>query len=76
VIKGERKMDGGVKMEDYSRNEIAYGTFYRAIAIPANADAKNIDAMYEDDILTIKLQRAAGAKPRKVNVAFKKPASA
>jgi HSP20 family protein len=76
VIKGERKMDSGVKAEDYTRSEIAFGSFYRSIPLPPNADVKNIEAMYEDGILTIKLQRVAGAKPKKVNVAFKKPASA
>jgi HSP20 family protein len=72
LIKGERRMEAGIKNEDYSRNEIAYGTFYRSISLPANVETKNIEATYEDGILRIKLQRAAGAKPRKINVEFKK----
>jgi HSP20 family protein len=75
MIKGERRMEAGIKNEDYSRNEISYGNFYRSIALPANVDTKNIEATYEDGILRIKLQRAAGAKPRKINVEFKKSAT-
>jgi HSP20 family protein len=76
LIKGERKMETGVKTEDYTRNEIAYGNFYRSVPLPVNADVKNIEATYEDGILTVKLQRAAGAKPKKVNIEFKKSAAA
>jgi HSP20 family protein len=75
MIKGERRMESGIKSEDYSRNEIAYGNFYRSISLPANVDVKNIEAMYEDGILRIKLQRAAGSKPKKINVEFKKATS-
>ena len=72
LIKGQRKTESGIKEEDYSRNEIAYGNFYRTVPLPANVDVKNIEATYEDGILRIKLQRAAGAKAKKVNVEFKK----
>ena len=71
-IKGERRPESSLKEQDYSRNEIAYGNFYRSISLPTNLDIKNIEATYEEGILHIKLQRAAGAKPKKVNVEFKK----
>ena len=72
-IKGERKPEAGIKDQEYSRNEISYGNFYRSIPLPANLDIKNIAATYEDGILVIKLQRTAGAKAKKINVEFKKP---
>lgn len=75
AIKGERKPEGGVKNEDYYRNEIAYGTFYREIGLPAAVDTRNIEAVYEDGILRITLQRPAGAKPKKVNIQVKKGAA-
>jgi HSP20 family protein len=71
-IKGARKPESGIKDQEYSRNEIAYGNFYRSISLPANLDIKNIAATYEDGILHIKLQRSVGAKPQKINVEFKK----
>lgn len=75
TIKGERKPEGGVKNEDYYRNEIAYGTFYREIGLPAAVDTRNIEAVYEDGILRITLQRPVGAKPKKVNIQVKKGAA-
>ena len=75
TIKGERKAESGAKDEDYYRNEIAYGAFYRTIGLPAAADTRNIEAVYEDGILRITLQRPAGAKPKKVNIQVKKGAA-
>lgn len=72
TVRGEREPESGVKDEDYSRSEIAYGSFYRAIALPARVDTKNIEAVYEDGMLRVTLQRAAGTKPRKVNIQVKK----
>ena len=72
TIKGERSPESSVKDEDYYRSEIACGSFYRSVALPSNVDSKNIEAIYEDGILRITLQRAAGAKPKKVNIQVKK----
>jgi HSP20 family protein len=72
TIQGERKQESSTKDEDYYRSEIAYGSFHRGIALPSSVDAKNIEAVYEDGILRVTLQRAAGAKPKKVNVQIKK----
>ena len=75
TIKGERMPESGIKSEDYYRSEIAYGSFYRSIGLPAAVDTKNIEAVYEDGILRVTLQRAAGTKPKKVNVQVKKRAA-
>ena len=72
TIQGERKQESSIKNEDYYRSEIAYGSFNRSIALPSSVDAKNVEAVYEDGILRVTLQRAAGAKPKKVNVQVKK----
>jgi HSP20 family protein len=72
TIKGERRPESSVKEEDYYRSEIAYGNFYRSIALPSSVDTRNIEAVYDDGILRVTLQRAAGAKPKKVNVQVKK----
>jgi HSP20 family protein len=72
TVRGERTPADGAKDEDYYRNEIAYGSFYREITLPSKVDVKNVEAVYEDGILSISLQRAAGAKPKKVSVQVKK----
>ncbi|MEK7354302.1 MAG: Hsp20/alpha crystallin family protein, partial [Chloroflexota bacterium] len=75
TIKGERKQESSVKDEDYYRSEITYGSFYRSIALPLSVDTKNITAVYDDGILRVTLQKAAGAKPKKVTVQVKKSAA-
>lgn len=72
TIKGERKAEPGIKEEDYKRREISYGGFYRSVTLPSSVETQNIDAVYEDGVLRITLQRAAGAKPRKVKIQVKK----
>jgi HSP20 family protein len=74
-IKGERKPESGTKDEDYYRSEIDYGSFYRSVALPSSVDTKNIEAVYEDGVLRVTLQRASGAKPKKVSVMIKKGAA-
>ena len=75
TIKCERKPESGVQDEDYYRSEIAYGNFYRSIALPSNVETRNIAAVYEDGVLRITLQRVSGAKPKKVTVQVKKAAT-
>ncbi len=68
TLKGTRSQDPGVKDSDYSRREIPYGSFHRSISLPATVDTTKIGAVYQDGILEVTLLRAAGAKPRKVEI--------
>jgi HSP20 family protein len=72
TIKGERKPETGIKEEEYFRSEIAYGNFYRSIELPFSVDTQNIEAIFEDGILRITLQRIAGSKPKRVTITVKK----
>lgn len=72
TIKGERSPESSVKDEDYYHSEIVYGNFYRSIVLPSSVDTKNVEAVYEDGILRITLQRAPEAKPKKVNIQVNK----
>ncbi len=66
VIKGAKKADPVVKNEDYERNEIEYGPFYRTIGLPSSVDTAKIAAAVKDGVLTITLNCVAAAKPQKV----------
>jgi len=72
TVSGERKPDAGVKDEDYRRVEIAYGSFYRSVLLPARVDTKSVEAVYDEGMLRVTLQREAGAKSKKVNIQVKK----
>lgn len=75
TVKGERKPDSGVKDEDYHRSEFSYGSFYRSIPLPSKIEAGKAEASLEDGILRVSLQRAAGAKSRKIDIQVKKETS-
>jgi len=75
TIKGKRDPDAGIKEDDYFRSEFAYGNIFRTVDLPYSVDTKNIDAVYEDGLLRVTLQRTAGSKPKKVTVQVKKSAA-
>jgi HSP20 family protein len=72
TIRGERGPESSVKDEDYYHSEIVCGSFYRSIVLPSSVDTKNVEAVYEDGILRITLQKAQEAKPKKVNIRVNK----
>jgi len=72
TVKGIREPESGIKPEDYFQNEIAYGSVYRTIDLPFSVNTGNIEAVYEEGVLIVTLQRTAGSKPKKVSVQIKK----
>ena len=50
------------------RSERFFGSFSRTIALPAPVKSDDVKAAYEDGILTVLLQKADEAKPRKITV--------
>lgn len=74
TIKGDRKPEIGVKEGEYQRSEISYGGFYRSIPLPAGVNTQSIEAIYDNGVLRITVQRVEGAKPKKVNVQVKSSA--
>jgi HSP20 family protein len=76
TVKGERKAESKLEKEDYYYSERSYGSFSCSIDIPADVDAKKIEASYDDGVLEINLPKTPGIKPRKVSVSAKKRAKA
>lgn len=68
TIKGDKKASSEVKDEDYHRCEICYGSFARAVTLPAAVRANEVAASYEDGILEVILPKVAGVKPKKIAV--------
>lgn len=52
-IQGERKQEQREEKEGYIRSERRYGTFYRCIPLPENAQSENARAEFKDGILEI-----------------------
>lgn len=67
TIKGERK---GLEQEGatYHRRERGFGSFNRVVRLPVEIDPEKVEASLEAGVLTIKLAKAASARPRKIEV--------
>ena len=67
TMKGERKLDApeaGV----WHRRERASGPFTRVLELDAEIDSEKLDAAFKNGVLTVKLPKAAAAKPRKIEI--------
>lgn len=67
TIQGERSAP---EEEDvsYHRRERGSGKFTRVIRLPVEVEADKIEATLSNGVFTIKLPKAAAAKPRKIHV--------
>ena len=63
VIRGERKAESEVKEEDYYRMERSYGSFYRRLPLPFEAQADRIKATFADGVLEITIPKPATVPP-------------
>jgi HSP20 family protein len=68
TLKGERKLDEGVKREHFQRLERQHGAFSRSFTLPNTVDASRINASYKDGVLTIRLPQREEAKPKQISV--------
>jgi HSP20 family protein len=68
TLKGERKFEEKVDDERYYRVERRYGSFQRSIALPQGVRADDIQATYEDGVLTVSVPKAEAEKPRKIAI--------
>ena len=68
TIKGEKKLSGEVKEEQFHRVERRYGTFSRSFSLPPTVDPGRVAAEYKNGVLTIKLPMREEAKPRQIKV--------
>jgi HSP20 family protein len=68
TIRGERKLPGDVKEEQFRRVERQYGTFSRSFTLPNTVDSSKVSAEFKNGVLTVKLPFRDEAKPRTVTV--------
>jgi HSP20 family protein len=71
TIKGEMKKEEEVKEEDYYYSERSYGSFARALRLPAKVKADKIKANFKEGILEIHLPKAEEAKPKEIKIDVK-----
>jgi len=67
-IKGERKLEKGLKEENYHRIERSHGVFQRTFSLPTEIVYDNVNAAYQNGVLEIKLPKTEGCKSKQFKV--------
>ncbi|GMQ81381.1 MAG: Hsp20/alpha crystallin family protein [Rhodothermia bacterium] len=68
TISGEKKTREIEETEDVVRVERVTGHFYRSFSVPSAINEKNIEAKYENGVLSLNLPKAEESKPRKIKI--------
>ena len=68
TLRGEKKQTAEEKTERVHRYERAYGAFERTFNLPSTVDAENIQAAYDQGVLTIILPKVERARPREIPI--------
>lgn len=68
TLKGEKKEQKEEKRKDYHRVERFSGSFFRAITLPAGADAEKVSATTSKGVVTVTIPKKVEAQPKKIAV--------
>lgn len=71
TVRGEKKSETE-KKKGYLRSERSYGSYYRAMTLPEDADEPKITARYADGVLRIAIPKSADAKSKSQKIAIQK----
>jgi HSP20 family protein len=67
-VRGETKKESEEKKKDYYRQEIRYGSFARAVRLPAEVDAAKTAAELKNGMLKITLPKSKSPKAHSIKV--------
>jgi HSP20 family protein len=68
TIRGEKKQERKVEERNFLRVERTFGSFSRSFMLPENVKAEEIDAKFDNGVLTITIPKAEPSKPKEVEV--------
>lgn len=68
TLKGPRKPESTGDDITYHRQERTYGSFSRTVALPFNVNPDQVNARFENGVLTIELPRPEADKPKRIQV--------
>ncbi|MFO7664350.1 MAG: Hsp20/alpha crystallin family protein [Chloroflexota bacterium] len=68
TIQGELREDETIEEESYHIRERRYGSFSRSLRFPVPVNANNIEAAYENGILTLSVPKAEEVKPKRIEI--------
>lgn len=68
TIKGERKEEKREERASYVCRERSYGSFHRAVTLPAEVDVDKATAEFEHGVLTLSLPKSETVKPKSIKI--------
>ena len=68
TIQGERQFTQESSEQQFHRIERRYGAFRRSITLPAQVQAEQIEASFDNGVLQIVVPKAEEAKPKRIQV--------
>ncbi len=68
VIRGEKKNESEHRDRYTYRTERTYGSFSRAVRLPAEVDADKVDASFKNGVLTVTLPKTAVTVTKKIAI--------
>jgi HSP20 family protein len=68
TLKGSRGGDGPADRARFYRRERPIGDFSRTVTLPEAIDPDSVQAEYKDGVLTVRMEKAASAKARKIEI--------
>ncbi len=71
TVSGERKIEHEDKRNNYHRIERSYGAFQRSFTVPSTVDPNKINAVFENGLLRLTLQKRPETQPRAIEVKVK-----
>lgn len=73
TISGERKFKEEEKKDNFHRIERRYGKFTRSFTLPVGVDPQNVNATFENGVLTVTLPKPDEFKPKQITIGVKTP---
>jgi HSP20 family protein len=68
TIKGETKRESESNESNYHVRERQYGSFLRHLTLPMPVNSDEVEATFENGILTLRLPKTEAAKPKRIAV--------
>lgn len=72
IIRGERKRETKEEKKDFYRSELNYGSFYRTIGLPKEANLAEIEAKFDNGILEVVMPVAIKVEEKKKEIPIAK----
>lgn len=68
TVQGEIREDETIEEETYHLRERRYGKFSRSLRFPVPVDSNQIEAAYENGVLTLTVPKSEAVKPKRIEV--------